>query len=312
VEDAVGVWVTDGVGVSVGVLLGVQVGQWVSVGIRVRVGKRVDVIVGVMVGCWVDVAVGVWLGVHVAQWVSVGCKTWLETIVGVNVCEIVAIKVGISVGAGMPVPTGVFVCAAVGTLVAVRSREATGVVGAAGWAYFPLRTNALPAMINTIKIKASQRNSRPAAIFLRRSGQLAIRRLVCMDWEAARILKKTPSKPRKMAMRRPVRMSMRFIIAYGTIATTARKTPGNQVPKSMDRFSNFKNRTATPQKNAGRVKRRTPSNCKKAWRASFLGGKNNYLMNLKSVLFHRAQEMDRSKGKALPARIGELGIVFHP
>jgi hypothetical protein len=49
-----------------------------------------------------------------------------------------------------------------------------------------------------------------------------------MEWEPARILKKAPSKPEEMAMMRPVRISMRFIIAYGTRSTPARVTPASR------------------------------------------------------------------------------------
>jgi hypothetical protein len=205
---AVGVRVGNGVDVTVGVLLAVQVGQGVSVRISVQVGKSVDVLVGVRVADRVDVAVGVLLGVQVGQWVSVGRKTWFGILVGVSICESVEVVTRVSVGAGISVTTGEMVCTAAGVMVAVRSNEAAGVEGTTGLAYFPLRTNALPAMTITIKINASPKYLRPAAIRLRRSGQLARRRLICMEWEPARILTKAPSKPKKMAMMRPVRISI--------------------------------------------------------------------------------------------------------
>jgi hypothetical protein len=195
--------------------VGVRVGQRVSVGRGVGVGIRVDVAVGVRVEGRVDVLVGVRLGVQVGQRVSLGPGVWLGTGVLVNVCAGVEDRVGVSVGAGVLVRAGVFVCVSEGTFVVVHSGEAEGEVRNTDWVTSPVKIIPAPATIVTIKINASPKYRQPAAICLRRSGQLAWRRLTCKERTPARILKKTPSKPRKMAMMRPIGMPMQFIIACG-------------------------------------------------------------------------------------------------
>lgn len=202
----------------------VRVGQWVSVGIKVWVGKRVDVFVGVReVG--VNVTVGVLVGVQVGQRVSVGKGVWLGSRVLVNVGAGVEVRVGVSVNAGVLVTAGVFVAVLDGTLVEVITGEAFGEVRRTGSEIFPFRKITTPAAIITIKIKASPKYRRPAAIRLRRSGQLAWRRLSCNERRPARILKKIPSKPREMKMMRPMDMPMRFIIAYGINSTARQEYP---------------------------------------------------------------------------------------
>jgi hypothetical protein len=190
----------------------------------VWVGKSVDVCVGVReVG--VNVTVGVLVGVQVGQRVSVGKGVWLGSRVLVNVGAGVEVRVGVSVNVGVLVAAGVFVAVFDGTLVEVTTGEAFGEVRRTRPETFPFRIITTPAAMITIKINASPKYRRPAAICLRRSGQLAWRRLSCKERRPARILKKIPSKPREMKMTRPRDMPMRFIIAYGIIPTARQEYP---------------------------------------------------------------------------------------
>jgi hypothetical protein len=74
----------------------------------------------------VNVFVGVWLGVQVAQWVSVGSGIRLGTAVMVAVCSVVTVRVGVSVAEEVLVQTGVFICVLEAAFVAVHSGEAVG------------------------------------------------------------------------------------------------------------------------------------------------------------------------------------------
>jgi hypothetical protein len=152
--------------------VGVTVGQWVSVGIRVWVGKSVDVCVGVReVG--VNVTVGVLVGVQVGQRVSVGKGVWLGGRVLVNVGEGVEVRVGVSVRTSVLVRAGVLVAVLDGAIVTVLTGEAFGVMRRTGREISPLKIMTTPATIITVKIKASPKYRRPAATCFRRSGQLA-------------------------------------------------------------------------------------------------------------------------------------------
>lgn len=115
-----GVKVSMGAGVAVGVLVGVTVGVKVPVGVGVAVG----VLVGMAVGVRVPVGVGVTVGVLVG--VAVGIKVPLG--VGVAVGVLVGVAVGVKVSVGMADGAGVLVGVAVG-VDATEIREAAVSVG---------------------------------------------------------------------------------------------------------------------------------------------------------------------------------------
>jgi hypothetical protein len=120
------------------------------------------------------VDVNVRLGVQVNQWVSVGMEIRLGRGVSVDVKEGVEARNGVSVGGtGGLVTTGVSVSVAGGFLVIVHEIEATGVDGIARWAFIPVEIYTLPAMTITTSRNANQKKRWPAETSLRRSGQLA-------------------------------------------------------------------------------------------------------------------------------------------
>jgi hypothetical protein len=150
------------------------------------------------------VTVGVWLGVQVGQRVSEGKGVWLGTGVLVEVCTGVKVRVGGTVGAVVPVQASVFVRVSDETVVAVHSGMAAGVERVTGRVIFPVKRRTTQTILKAIKINARPKYRRLDAIRLPRSGQLAWRRLLCKECRPARKLKKAPSKPMAMAMMRLV------------------------------------------------------------------------------------------------------------
>ena len=74
-------------------------------------------------GVLVNVLVGVRLGVQVPQWVAVGIGVQVGTRVLVELGTAVEVWIGVSVGTGVLVQAGVFVCVSVGDSVAVQVGE---------------------------------------------------------------------------------------------------------------------------------------------------------------------------------------------
>jgi hypothetical protein len=197
----------------VGVGLGVQVAQGVSVGRAVWVGREKFDGGGMGVCVRVVVLVGIRLGVQVAQWVSVGRGVRVGMRVLVEVRTGVEDGIGVSVGTGVPVGTGEFVCVSEGVSVAVHVSEGVREAKIIGRITAPVTINERHAIENKTITNASPKYRHPAALCRLRSGQLALRRLTCRERIPARKAKKAPSKPRIRIMMRPVRNPMGVIIA---------------------------------------------------------------------------------------------------
>ena len=107
---------------NVGVLLGIRLGVWLLVGVKVKVnvGVKVDVevLLGVKVGVLVLVGVKVKVNVEVKVDVEVllGVKVGVLVLVGVKV----NVEVGVNVKVGVLLLVGVKVCMAVGEAVLVK------------------------------------------------------------------------------------------------------------------------------------------------------------------------------------------------
>jgi hypothetical protein len=131
--------------------------------------------------------------------------------VGVRV--MVDVRVGVSVGEAVLVHTVVYVCVSEGVFVAVQPGEATGEERMTGWITPPVMIKETQAISKRTTKIAIPKKREPATLCRCRSGQLAWRRLICMEWMPARKAKKAPTKPRRMKIIRPVRMPIEVIIA---------------------------------------------------------------------------------------------------
>jgi hypothetical protein len=169
-----------GLGQRVCVESGVEEGASVLVGGRVRVGGEVNVMVGIFeeVAVITRVALGigelvyVLLGVRVGQRVWVGLGRLRGVAVSTGVKGVVAVSDGIGVavaGTGVGVSNGVPVSVCTGA--AVRARKIFN------WSKANTVLTASRAMIR----KARAKYRHPVDMNLRRSGQLAWRRPICME-----------------------------------------------------------------------------------------------------------------------------------
>jgi UDP-3-O-[3-hydroxymyristoyl] glucosamine N-acyltransferase len=143
------------------------------------------------VGVRVDVAVGVRLTVQVAQWVSVGRGVQLGARVLVALGTGVDVMIGVSVGTGVSVARNGLVGVSDGVIVAVHVGVAVAdaAAGKSGRVPAPLIIKETQAIDRKTSPKDSPKKRLPADLCRLRSGQLALRRLTCMEWMPARKLK---------------------------------------------------------------------------------------------------------------------------